>query len=347
MGFSRPTPAIEADWDAIYRDHEWRVRRFLWRKVPASLLDDVVQETFLRAYGSRHRFDPTRPPGPWLLTIARRARADALDVLPPASSCDVDGTVAVADDADPHIGFERRLRRQAMATALANLSPRHRRLLIEWELKGDLDFGTLAREEGITPQALKSVLGRARQAFRASYATAAERTGAAAAVVWVRVMRRNRVPRTTTWSTAGLPFMEAAMGGMVALVTATVLLHAAGTGAARDAAAHRAAAVDIGASVVASATAPFPAHVTPRSSHATGDAEPHRTPESPPRLDAPVAAEADTDIKVGEEASSATLALGLKNPSGLLEVDAEVELRCDGALRAAACEAARRTPLAE
>jgi RNA polymerase sigma-70 factor (ECF subfamily) len=347
MRDSRLTHANEADWDAIYRDHEWRVRRFLWRKVPSSVLDDVVQETFLRAYGSRHRLDPTRPPGPWLLTIARRARADALEVLPPAASVDVDKTVAVATDADPHLGFERRLRRQAMAMALASLSPRHRRLLIEWELKGELDFAALAREEGITPQALKSVLGRARQAFRGFYATAAERTGAAAAVAWVRVMRRNRTHRTTSWSTAGLPLMEAAMGGMVALATATVLLHAAAPGAAQAVAAQRAAAVDIGALAIASATVPAPVDAPPRPTHATGEAEPRSTPPPPPGLGAPVAAQAEADIEVGETASSATLRLGLQNPSGPLHLNSEVELRCDGVVRAAGCEVARRTPLAE
>ena len=42
------------------------------------LADDATQETFIRAWRGADRFDPNRPLGPWLNTIARRT---ALDVL--------------------------------------------------------------------------------------------------------------------------------------------------------------------------------------------------------------------------------------------------------------------------
>lgn len=40
--------------------------------------DDAVQETFLRAWRSADRFDPARPLGPWLFTLARRTAIDVL-----------------------------------------------------------------------------------------------------------------------------------------------------------------------------------------------------------------------------------------------------------------------------
>jgi RNA polymerase sigma-70 factor (ECF subfamily) len=40
------------------------------------LADDAVQETFVRAWRGAHRFDPARPFGPWLFTIARRTAID-------------------------------------------------------------------------------------------------------------------------------------------------------------------------------------------------------------------------------------------------------------------------------
>ncbi|MDK3258158.1 sigma-70 family RNA polymerase sigma factor [Blastococcus capsensis] len=40
--------------------------------------DDLTQETYLRAFGSLHRFEGRSSVGTWLLTIARRVCADAL-----------------------------------------------------------------------------------------------------------------------------------------------------------------------------------------------------------------------------------------------------------------------------
>lgn len=40
------------------------------------LAEDAVQETFMRAWKGAPRFDPTRPLGPWLMTIARRTALD-------------------------------------------------------------------------------------------------------------------------------------------------------------------------------------------------------------------------------------------------------------------------------
>ncbi len=39
-------------------------------------VDDAVQETFLRAWRGAASFDPARPLGPWLFTIARRTAID-------------------------------------------------------------------------------------------------------------------------------------------------------------------------------------------------------------------------------------------------------------------------------
>jgi RNA polymerase sigma-70 factor (ECF subfamily) len=40
------------------------------------MVDDAVQETFVRAWRAASRFDPARPFGPWLFTIARRSAID-------------------------------------------------------------------------------------------------------------------------------------------------------------------------------------------------------------------------------------------------------------------------------
>lgn len=45
---------------------------------PNGAIDDVVQETFMRAWRGASSFDPDRAIGPWLFTIARRTSIDML-----------------------------------------------------------------------------------------------------------------------------------------------------------------------------------------------------------------------------------------------------------------------------
>lgn len=53
------------------------IRRFcLWLGVPWSDLDDVLQETFLRAYRGINTYSGRADAMSWLLTIARRVRLD-------------------------------------------------------------------------------------------------------------------------------------------------------------------------------------------------------------------------------------------------------------------------------
>lgn len=54
------------------------VERFVRAAVDAADLDDVVQDTFVRAWGSLHRFRVESTGMTWLLAIGRRAAADAV-----------------------------------------------------------------------------------------------------------------------------------------------------------------------------------------------------------------------------------------------------------------------------
>lgn len=344
MRDSRPTPSEAPDWGAIFREHAPALRRFIRRRVPRSLVDDTLQDTFVRALRSAAHFDPARPPLPWLLIIAGRACCETLRVLPRELPSPTAGITAGASEAGPHESYERHLRRQAMALAIGALSPRHRRLFCEWELKGEIDFDALAAEEGITPQALKSVLSRARTTFRAAYATAAQRTGAAAAVAWSRLVRRERVPRTTGWSMASMPLMELAVGGMAAVMTATVILHGGSTNGATISMA-AAAAEHVGA-----AAGPDVGAVAPGTARAGAGAPPDRpSPDSSPTAvpRPPVDAKADVGFGVTATESAASVTLAVEDLSGPLHLETEFEVRCDSALRRALCEAARQTPLAE
>lgn len=58
-------------WEALTRQHQEAVFRLAYLILgdPADA-EDVAQETFIRAYRALRAFDPTRPPRPWLLSIA-------------------------------------------------------------------------------------------------------------------------------------------------------------------------------------------------------------------------------------------------------------------------------------
>src|SRR5690606_25837461 len=47
------------------------VRRFLLRRIPASDVDDVLQEILVSLHKARHTYDGERPILPWIFAIAR------------------------------------------------------------------------------------------------------------------------------------------------------------------------------------------------------------------------------------------------------------------------------------
>jgi RNA polymerase sigma-70 factor (ECF subfamily) len=125
----------------------------------------VAQDAFVRAWLSWGRFSPERPFGPWVTTIAKRLcvneakaaerrerRRDLLASHPPAED-------------DP---IDRVVRRQAVADALGLLSARHRRILCLRDIEG-WSYQEIARRDGITVEAVRGSLKRARAEFRRLY----------------------------------------------------------------------------------------------------------------------------------------------------------------------------------
>lgn len=70
----------EGDPDAVrkvYDDYGRAVFAVAYRALgDRGLAEEAVQQTFLQAWRAAHRFDPSRPPGPWLYAIARRVAVD-------------------------------------------------------------------------------------------------------------------------------------------------------------------------------------------------------------------------------------------------------------------------------
>jgi RNA polymerase sigma-70 factor, ECF subfamily len=137
------------------------------------LAEDLVQETFLRAYTRIDSFDSSRPFWPWLVTIAerlcfnalrdRRARPEALTASP-ADSLDRD---AYGDGTFDEVA--RRHDRRSALEALGSLPRAQKRALALNALAG-LSYQEIAHEERISVSSIKSLIFRARDSLRAEFA---------------------------------------------------------------------------------------------------------------------------------------------------------------------------------
>lgn len=160
----------ELDWELLYDLHAPKLRRVIQRKVGAALVDDVLQETFLRAFKNRATIDPARPIEPWLITIALRTATDLQRLqLRTLETVDVNiDEVEVVASNSVEDELLSRARRMGIKHAFASLNTRQRRLLQLVTLEG-MSYEGAAHAERMTPDAVKSVLARARTNFKTSY----------------------------------------------------------------------------------------------------------------------------------------------------------------------------------
>jgi RNA polymerase sigma-70 factor (ECF subfamily) len=132
--------------------------------------DDVLQESYVKAYRALDRFSPDRPFGPWFLTIvartalswirdSKRRAAEPLD----EPGRDGAGPLAdrVADPAQDPGDVERRIR---VERAYARLSEDHRSILA-LRVEGDLSYAAIAEALSIPVGTVMSRLARARESL--------------------------------------------------------------------------------------------------------------------------------------------------------------------------------------
>ncbi|MBW3668023.1 MAG: sigma-70 family RNA polymerase sigma factor [Actinobacteria bacterium] len=333
----------EVDWAEIYRDYLPRVRSYVRGRVPSAWVEDTAQDTFARAFRSRRRFDDSRPVWPWLVTIARRACIETCRAHPIEVPFDPAVHGAVAPD-DPHAELERRLQAQAIDGALGLVSPRHRHLLVSYEVQGR-PFASLAEEEHISRQALKSALCRARDSFRTNYSTLAERRGLVSLPIVGPLVARLR-----RWRRAfGVASFPAELAGAVVVgVGATAMFVGVPVGSP----AHTAVAVGATDESLAAV-----AIAVEESRIAAGDTRPRAAvearSESPVRPvatagtpDRPraVRAAGDADVVFTPTESSATIGVDWSSPELGGEFNTSVTIECRGPVWQAVCAVARATP---
>jgi RNA polymerase sigma-70 factor (ECF subfamily) len=165
----------DAHVDGLYTFIYYRVGR------DTSLAEDVVQETFAIALSRRAEYDPARGSvATWLTILSRNAIRDHLkahrrsDELATAWE-QIDATLAqtfaaMAERPLPGEVLERTETRDLVHMAVANLPEQYRTALTRKYVDGE-SLETLAGELGISIEAAKSLLARARRAFRDTFAT--------------------------------------------------------------------------------------------------------------------------------------------------------------------------------
>ncbi|HEV8129035.1 MAG TPA: RNA polymerase sigma factor [Candidatus Eisenbacteria bacterium] len=132
--------------------------------------DDVLQESYAKAYRALDRFAPDRPFGPWFLTIVARTalswirdskRRSAVSLDEPGADGSAPLADKVADPAYDAIAVERRSR---VERAFAKLSEDHR-MVLSMRVEGDLSYAAIAEALSIPVGTVMSRLARAREAL--------------------------------------------------------------------------------------------------------------------------------------------------------------------------------------
>ncbi len=176
---NRRDPGAVGEWflahaDLVYTFAFYRVGR------DPDLAADVVQETFMAALDRIEQYDPSRGSmAVWLQYVARnRIRSanrergrltggsdvwDRIDARMEAS------VLAAPNDELPSDLLERSERAELVQITLANLPESYRRALVDHYVE-QRSLAEIAEREGTTAGAVKSLLFRARGAFRAAFA---------------------------------------------------------------------------------------------------------------------------------------------------------------------------------
>ena len=148
----------------LYARHAGALHGYVARFCPdQASADDIVQETFIRAW--RHLPQLTagdRPVRPWLFRVARNLLTDADRA---ARSRPVTVQVQPAEEGRDDTGLNQVLDRQLVTGALRQLSPAHRAVLVEIFYQGD-SVVRAASQLGIPHGTARSRLHYALQALR-------------------------------------------------------------------------------------------------------------------------------------------------------------------------------------
>ena len=153
---------------AIYREYARPVATVARSIVgnDQSLIDDVVQQTFTKAWRAAARFDPDRDLAPWLYSIARRAAIDAVRAERRPHRGDHEPEVDVAV---PPESLERTWEAYEVRRAVEALPPDEREVVRLGHL-GGLTHAEISARVGVPVGTVKSRSYRAHRRLAAALA---------------------------------------------------------------------------------------------------------------------------------------------------------------------------------
>lgn len=128
-------------------------------------IEDAVQDVLLAIHALRATYDPVRPFGPWLVTIASRRLIDRLRRQGRQRSRETALTGEHEILAMPPADMEQPERQRALAIALATLPPGQRQAIQMLKLK-EMSLIEAAEKTGLSVSALKVATHRALKALR-------------------------------------------------------------------------------------------------------------------------------------------------------------------------------------
>ena len=93
-----------ASYRRLLSELEAWLRRYYSRRLPPSMIDDIVQDVLVAVHEKRHTYDPSRPLNAWLGAIARYKWIDALRTLKSKATVALEEDVAVPAHDEPVTG---------------------------------------------------------------------------------------------------------------------------------------------------------------------------------------------------------------------------------------------------
>lgn len=128
-------------------------------------IEDAVQDVLMTVHAIRHTYDPTRPFGPWLVTIASRRFVDRLRRQGRRRAREAPLTVEHETFAEPRANVEESFDRKELEGAIGNLPPRQQEAIRLLKLK-EMSLKEAAAVSGTSIVSLKIATHRALKSLR-------------------------------------------------------------------------------------------------------------------------------------------------------------------------------------
>jgi RNA polymerase sigma factor (sigma-70 family) len=164
----------EAAFSALFAALAPRLLAFFMRAVPdRALAEDLLQRTFERVHGARHRYQRGAPVRPWLFTIAAHVRVDELRKryrLPSSSASDDAELDALPDSAIRPDEAPDQVDRDARVRGAIDALPASQRVVIHLNRFEGMTFGEIGDVLGVKEGAVRLRAFRAYETLRIALA---------------------------------------------------------------------------------------------------------------------------------------------------------------------------------